>query len=122
MNVGDLMSEPTCFVDPETTLAEATTMMGELRVGSALVMEGDRLAGILTERDIVRAMSTAHDAPARPVIEWMSKRPTTTVGETPVRDALRTMVEGGFRHLPVVDGDTVVGVLSMRDIAKALAD
>jgi CBS domain-containing protein len=122
MNVSDLMSKPSCFVDGETTLAEATTMMGEQRVGSALVMEGDHLAGILTERDIVRAMSTAHDAPARPVIEWMTKHPITVTGDTAVRDALRTMVEGGFRHLPVVDGDAVVGVLSMRDVAKALAD
>ena len=122
MNVAELMSNPTCFVDPETTLAEATTMMGEQRVGSALVMEDDRLAGILTERDIVRAMSTAHDAPARPVVEWMTKRPTTTSPDTPVREALRIMVDGGFRHLPVTDDDKVVGVLSMRDIAKALAD
>jgi CBS domain-containing protein len=122
MNVGDLMSKPSCFVDPETTLAEATTMMGEQRVGSALILEGERLQGILTERDIVRAMSTAHDAPMRPVIEWMTKRPTTTTPATPVREALRTMVEGGFRHLPVTDGDAVVGILSMRDIAKALAD
>jgi len=122
MNVGELMSKPTCIVDPETTLAEATTVMGEQRVGSALVMDGARLDGILTERDIVRAMSTAHDAPARPVIEWMTKKPTTTSPDTPVREALRMMVDGGFRHLPILDGETVVGVLSMRDIAKALAD
>lgn len=122
MNVGELMSKPSCFVDPETTLAEATTMMGEQGVGSALVMDGERLAGILTERDIVRAMSTAHDAPARPVVEWMKKQPTTTSPDTPVREALRIMVDGGFRHLPVTEADKVVGVLSMRDIAKALAD
>lgn len=122
MNVSELMSKPTCFVDAETTLAEATTMMGEQRVGSALVMDSDQLVGILTERDIVRAMSTAHDAPARPVVEWMTKNPITTTGDTPVREALRTMVEGGFRHLPITEGEAVVGVLSMRDIAKALAD
>jgi CBS domain-containing protein len=122
MNVGELMSEPTCMVDPETTLAEATTVMGEHSVGSALVMEAERLVGILTERDIVRAMSTAHDAPMRPVIEWMTRKPVTAPPDTPVRDALRTMVEGGFRHMPIADGDAIVGVLSMRDIAKALAE
>jgi CBS domain-containing protein len=122
MNVGELMSDPSCVVDPETTLAEATTMMGERRVGSALVMDSTRLAGILTERDIVRAMSTAHDAPARPVIEWMTKTPTSTSSDTPVREALRIMVEGGFRHLPITEGEAVVGIVSMRDIAKALAD
>jgi len=122
MNVGELMSDPSCVVDPETTLAEATTMMGERRVGSALVMDSTRLAGILTERDVVRAMSTAHDAPARPVIEWMTKNPTSAAPDTPVREALRIMVEGGFRHLPITEGEAVVGILSMRDIAKALAD
>jgi CBS domain-containing protein len=122
MNVEDLMSKPVCSVDAETTLAEATTVMGERHIGSALVMEGERLVGILTERDVVRAMSGTFDAPMRPVIEWMTKRPTTAGPDTPVKEALRVMVEGGFRHLPVLDGDQVVGMVSMRDIARALAD
>ena len=122
MNVEDLMSKPICSVDPEATLAEATTVMGERHVGSALVLEGERLVGILTERDVVRAMSNSHDAPVRPVVEWMTKFPTTIPGDTPVKEALRIMVEGGFRHLPVVEGDKVRGMLSMRDIARALAD
>ncbi|HJR18151.1 MAG TPA: CBS domain-containing protein [Actinomycetota bacterium] len=122
MNVDQLMSKPVCSVEPETTLAEATTVMGERHVGSALILEGDTLVGILTERDVVRAMSTAFDAPMRPVIEWMTKRPTTTGPETPVKEALRIMVDGGFRHLPIVQDDQVVGIVSMRDIARALAD
>jgi CBS domain-containing protein len=122
MNVEDLMSKSLCTVDPESSLAEATTVMGERHVGSTLVMEQDRLVGILTERDVVRAMSTAHDAPLRPVVEWMTKFPTTASPATPVKEALRTMVEGGFRHLPVVEGERVVGMLSMRDVARALAD
>lgn len=122
MNVEDLMSKPVCSVDPETTLAEATTVMGERHIGSALVMDGERLVGILTERDVVRAMSGAFDAPMRPVIEWMTKRPTTIGPETAVKEALRVMVEGGFRHLPVLQADQVVGMVSMRDIARALAD
>ena len=122
MNLDSLMSKPVCSVDPETTLAEATTVMGERHIGSALVLEGDRLVGILTERDVVRAMSSAFDAPMRPVVEWMTRRPTTAGPETPVKEALRVMVEGGFRHLPVVQGDQVLGMVSMRDIAKAIAD
>lgn len=122
MNVEDLMSKPVCSVDPETTLAEATTVMGERHVGSALVLDGEELVGILTERDVVRAMSSAFDAPARAVIEWMTKRPKTIPPETPVKEALGVMVEGGFRHLPVLQDGTVVGMVSMRDIAKALAD
>jgi CBS domain-containing protein len=122
MNLKDLMSKPICWVGPETTLAEASTLMGERRVGSALVIENDNLLGILTERDVVRAMSSVHDAPLRPVGEWMTKDPVTATPDTPVKEALRTMVEGGFRHLPVVEDRTTVGMVSMRDIATALAD
>lgn len=122
MNVEDLMSKPVCSVDIETTLAEATTVMGERHIGSAIVLDGERLVGILTERDVVRAMSGAFDAPMRPVIEWMTKRPTTVGPQTDVKEALRVMVEGGFRHLPVLDEDRVVGMVSMRDIARALTD
>jgi CBS domain-containing protein len=122
MNVGSVMSRTLCSVDPEVSLAEATTVMGERHIGSALVLEGERLVGILTERDVVRAMSTAHDAPLRPVVEWMTKHPTTTNPAMPVKEALRVMVEGGFRHLPVLEDERVVGMLSMRDIARALAD
>ena len=123
MNVADLMSKAICAVDPETSLAEATTVMGERHVGSALVLDDGHLVGILTERDVVRAMSSAFDAPNRPVIEWMTKHPTTVGPDTPVKEALRTMVDGGFRHLPVVDEEQVVaGMVSMRDIARALAD
>lgn len=116
-----LMATSLLFVEPETTLGEASTLMGERRVGSALVTEDGRLVGILTERDVVRAMSSAHDAPVRPCIEWMTKHPTTAPPDTPVKEALRTMVDGGFRHLPIVDGDRPVGMVSMRDIARALS-
>jgi CBS domain-containing protein len=119
--VKDLMTRSLLFVDPETTLGEASTLMAERAVGSALVRENERLVGILTERDVVRAMSSAHDAPMRPVIEWMTKHPTTMPPDTPVKEALRTMVDGGFRHLPITEGDRAVGMVSIRDIAKLLS-
>lgn len=122
MNVEQLMSKPVCTVEPESTLAEATTVMGERHVGSALICDGEELLGILTERDVVRAISNAFDAPMRPVAEWMTKRPTTTGPETPVKEALRIMVDGGFRHLPILQDGKVLGIVSMRDIARALAD
>jgi CBS domain-containing protein len=122
MKVADIMKPNLCTVDPEATVGEAATLMGERRVGSVLVLEGERLVGILTERDIVRALSSTHDAPQRPVIEWMSKDPTTTTPGTSVREALRTMVDGGFRHLPVCEGDKVEGMVSIRDLAGTLAD
>jgi CBS domain-containing protein len=122
MKVQEIMSTTLTTVEPESTLGEAATIMGERHVGSVLVCEEDRLMGILTERDIVRALSTAHDAPQRPVIEWMTKDPTTARPEDEVRNALRVMVDGGFRHLPIVDGGQPVGMVSIRDVAGAMAD
>lgn len=122
MRVSEIMSKSLTVVEPEATLGEAATMMGERHVGSVIVSEGDRLVGILTERDIVRALSREHDAPGRPVVEWMSKDPTTTGPETEVKEALRTMVDGGFRHLPILEKGRVVGMVSIRDVAGAMAD
>lgn len=121
MKVSEIMNRNLLTVDQETMVSEAATLMGERRVGSVLVVEGDRLIGILTERDIVRALSNVHDAPSRPVVEWMTKDPTTVGPDAEVRDALRTMVDGGFRHLPVAEGERVVGMLSMRDVAGSMA-
>jgi CBS domain-containing protein len=122
MKVSEIMSTLLTIVEPETTLGEAATLMGERRVGSVLVCEDDRLVGILTERDIVRALSTEHDAPQRPVVEWMTKDPHTTRPDSEVKEALRTMVDGGFRHLPVLDSGHVVGMVSIRDVAGAMAE
>jgi CBS domain-containing protein len=117
--VGDLMTRSILTVDPATTVAEAATIMGERRAGSALVMEGDRLLGIFTERDIVKALGQHFDAAGHPVSEWMTPDPSTVPADTPAGDALRTMLDRGFRHLPVVEGDAVVGVVSMRDLSAA---
>ncbi len=122
MKVSEIMSSTLTIVEPEATLGEAATMMGERHVGSVIVTEEDRLVGILTERDIVRALSREHDAPGRPVVEWMTKGPTTTRPDAEVKEALRTMVDGGFRHLPVLDGERVVGMLSIRDVAGSMTD
>ncbi len=117
--VGDLMTETVLSVQPSATVAEAATMMGERRVGSAVVMEDDRLVGIFTERDIVRALGQDFGAAERPVTEWMTREPVTVSPQTPASDALRTMLDGGFRHLPVTEGERVVGVVSIRDLSGA---
>lgn len=122
MNVSEIMNTSLCTVEPEATVSEAATLMGERHIGSILVTEGDRLIGIFTERDVVRALSNAHDAPTSAVIEWMTKGPQTVTPDTEVREALQVMVEGGFRHLPVCEGERIAGVLSMRDLATALAE
>ncbi len=113
------MSKELLTVDPSTTVAEAATTMGGKRVGSALVMEGERLAGIFTERDIVRALGQHFDAATHAVSEWMTARPTTVGPDADVSEALDLMLKGGFRHLPVLEGDQVLGVVSIRDLAAA---
>ncbi len=122
MKVSDIMNKDLCTADTDSTLSDAATLMGEHGVGSVLIMDGEHLRGILTERDIVRALSSAHDGPMRPVTEWMTKDPTTVAPDAEVRGALQTMIDGGFRHLPVCEGDAPVGMLSIRDVAGSLAD
>jgi CBS domain-containing protein len=115
--VAELMNEGLLSLGPSITVAEAATMMGERRVGSALVMDGDTLLGIFTERDIMRALGEHFDAAKHQVSEWMTRNPTTVPPDTAARDALKTMLDGGFRHLPVMDGERIIGVVSMRDLS-----
>ena len=118
--VGDIMTSGLLSIPADTTVAEAATVMGERRVGSALIMDGESLSGIFTERDIVRALGAHHDAAEHPVSEWMTRDPKTVASTTPVEEALGIMLERGFRHLPVADGDTVLGIVSMRDLTAAV--
>jgi CBS domain-containing protein len=117
--VGDIMTTALFSIEPATTVAEAATVMGERRIGSALVMEGERLLGIFTERDIVRALGQHFDAAGHAVSEWMTADPMSVPPGTAAEEALRTMLDRGFRHLPVTEGDRVIGVVSMRDLTKA---
>jgi CBS domain-containing protein len=85
------------------------------------VMEGGKLVGIFTERDIVRALSQDFDAPGHAISHWMTRDPRTIPPSASVEDALQTMFAGGFRHLPVAEGDEILGVVSMRDLSRATA-
>jgi CBS domain-containing protein len=117
--VGEIMSTGLFAIEPATTVAEAATVMGERRIGSALVMESDRLVGIFTERDIVRALGEHFDAAGHTVSEWMTPDPVTVSPSTAAEDALKLMLDGNFRHLPVEDGGRVSGIVSMRDLTAA---
>src|SRR5438067_6900297 len=120
--VGEIMSKDLITVGPDTTVAEAATVMGEHHAGSALVMDEGSLAGIFTERDIVRALGEHFDAAGHPVSHWMTSNPTTIGPDASTEQALDAMLHGGFRHLPVIDGDQVVGMLSLRDVAASSDD
>jgi CBS domain-containing protein len=111
------MSTSLHTVGPETTVGEAVALMAQYRVGSTIVMDGNRLAGIFTERDTVRAISQAHDAPGHEVSSWMTKDPMTVGPDDDIEAALQTMLDHGFRHLPVVENGEVIGIVSIRDLA-----
>lgn len=120
--VADVMTKSLLTVEPAATVGEAATLMGERRAGSALVMEGDKLLGIFTERDIVKALGQHFDAAGHAVSEWMTPDPVTVPPDTSVRQALERMLQGGFRHLPVAEEDRVLGVVSMRDLSALGGD
>jgi CBS domain-containing protein len=106
-------------VAPEDTLGEAAERMAEQGVGSAVVHDGGRLIGILTERDLLGAVAgRVHTSEAR-VREWMTVDPVTATEEMSVDEAIRTMLERGFRHLPVVESGRTVGIVSLRECMKA---
>ena len=120
--VRDVMSADLVTVEPSETVAQAATKMGRSQTGSALVMEAGSLAGIFTERDIMRALGSDFDAAAHPVSQWMTSNPATIDAGIDAADALQRMLARGFRHFPVVDGGELVGIVSIRDLSMAVTD
>jgi CBS domain-containing protein len=116
--IGELMTRDVLTVAPEDTLGEAAAKMTERGVGAVVVSDFGRMIGILSERDIMRAVADRiHSSEAR-VREWMTADPITATEHTPIEEAGRTMLEHGFRHLPVVEGERAVGIVSLRDLAE----
>jgi len=103
-------------VAPEDTLGEVAERMRAQNVGAVVVKDFGRLIGILTERDMLRAMaSRVHTSEAR-VRQWMTPDPVTAPPDLPLDDAAQIMLDNGFRHLPVVDGSSVLGIVSLRRV------
>ena len=115
----DLMNTSVVTVQPETTVAEAASGMVRARVGSVVVLQSSFLAGILTERDVLRAAASGEDLSVSQVSAWMSKDPQAATPDMSAEEAAQIMLLNGFRHLPVLDGRTVCGVVSIRDLFAA---
>ncbi|MCB8875192.1 CBS domain-containing protein [Acidisoma silvae] len=105
------------------SLEAVCKILAERRVGALPVMEGPSLAGILSERDVVRALSV-HGAGALglPVSSVMTREVRTITRETRVEEAMGIMTQGRFRHLPVVEGGQLIGIISIGDVVKARLD
>ena len=119
LTLRDLMTSRLVAASPDESVADAAEAMVRQRVGSALIMQGRFLAGILTERDVLRAAASGNDLTTSPVSAWMTKDPEQASPDTTVEDAAQLMLLHGFRHLPVLDGREVCGVVSLRDVAAA---
>jgi CBS domain-containing protein len=115
------MSRNLLTVDPTTPLAEAAERMSDRGVGAALVLSNDHVSGILTERDVLRAVATG-PVEGTHVAAWMTREPETVDVSEPTGQAAALMIHGGFRHLPVLEGDRPVGIVSIRDLMRVVVD
>jgi len=118
--IADVMRSEFIEVAPEDTLGEVADRMNAINMGAVVVKDFGRLIGILTERDLLKAMAArVHTSEAR-VRQWMTENPITTTLDTDVDEAARVMLENGFRHLPVLDeSGQVAGVVSLRRVVGA---
>ncbi len=110
-------------VAPEAPVLDAIRLMAERRVGALLVMDGGRLAGIVSERDYARkVILQGRSSAATAVSEIMTGTPVSVGINTDVFECMRLCTHSRIRHLPVVDDDKVVGVISIGDLVKAVID
>jgi CBS domain-containing protein len=106
-------------VEPEAALAAAVKILGERKIGAVLVMSRGRIEGILSERDIVRVLAERGAAVLdEPVSSVMTRKVVSCRQNDTVAAIMEIMTLGKFRHLPVVEGDRVVGLISIGDIVK----
>jgi len=117
----DHMSRNLLAVEPGLALSEVAQRMVSRDVGAVLVIEAGRLVGILTERDVLRAVAGGISGDTV-VSDWMTRDPDTMEPDEPIRQAAVLMIHGGFRHLPIVEGDDVVGMLSIRDLMRVVLE
>lgn len=115
------MSRDLLSVEPGLPLTEVAKRMVAKDVGAVLVTEGKHLVGILTERDVLRAVARGIDA-STTVDDWMTRDPETLEPDESIQQAAVLMIHGGFRHLPITENDEVVGMLSIRDLMRVVLE
>jgi CBS domain-containing protein len=117
--LADIMSTKVFTISADATVVEAARGMARGRFGSALVMQGSWLSGIITERDVLRAAASGEDLNRALVRDWMTKDPVTLGPDDDGEEAAATMLSNGFRHVPVTRGSDVLGIVSLRDVLSA---
>jgi CBS domain-containing protein len=111
----DIMATTFATVSAEMSLAEAARRMMEIDTGAAVVLADAKLAGMISERDLLRHVSSGGDADAT-VADRMTRHVLSAGPHTPLPEAMAMMVDGHFRHLPIVEKGRVIGMISMRDL------
>lgn len=119
MRVEALVSGESDVVGPETTLGDAAEILIARSIGALAVVDGRRLVGIVTDRDLVRAVSKGADL-EEPVSDWMTDGPDTVSPDVSVSEAAEWLIETGYRHLPVAVGDELLGIVDIRDVLWTL--
>ena len=122
MRVRELVGAAVIWVKPTESLRRASQRMRETSVGSVAVLVDGALEGILTERDILNAVVSFADFDRDPVSNWMTDDPDSLGPEMGVDEAANWMLATGYRHLPVVDGRNVLGVISIKDVLWAITE
>ncbi len=119
MQVGEIMRTDVKTADAQDTFADVAKMMRSNGISSVVVIEDGKLAGIVTERDIVNLVAAGGDPHGVKVVHGMTSRDIQTVTpKTDIAEATEAMVVRNIRHLPVVDRGTVVGIISIRDLTR----
>jgi citrate synthase len=119
LRLGDIMTPDPLTAPPTTPLSEAAAIMRERGVGSVIVNDESGVVGILTERDLVRAAADGAHPTDATIDRWMTPSPVTMPTDGDITHALDQMMERHFRHIPIVDGDKLVGVVSFRQLVEA---
>ncbi len=109
-------------IDPRSSLRRAAKVMTDRGVGCAVVIENEKVAGIITERDVLHAVSDGKDLDATKAEEIMTRDPIAGAPGWEITRAVRTMIDGGFRHLLVKEMDDPIGIVSLRDLMDSMAE
>jgi CBS domain-containing protein len=115
VELAEIMTTNFAVVAPEATIADASRRMLEIDTGAAVVLADGELAGVISERDLLRAVRDGA-ASDEAVADRMTRHVMTAAPSTGLPEAMAIMVDGHFRHLPIVDSGRVVGMVSMRDL------
>ena len=122
MKVEAIVSGEVARCDPETPLTEASRLMIADGIGSLAIFDNDQLVGLITERDVLKAVAKGSDTAVATVEQWMTARPDTVDQEMEIGDVADWMLAADYRHLPVEDGGKVVGIISIKDVLWHLRD